>query len=256
MLIACVSEFSICMHLRPRHAYLLMQTCKQLKDLVDGSKNKDYWTRVAAHLVWRNSVDRIEESRFLNLHFIDEGYAAAMDKVVSLIKKSVKSRATVGHDDWNQDEIEKENEEVEPVTNAYRIRSIKYWSPYMDATLEMQTRMKLLENLGTPYDTYKLSASDCLISDMKQIAKHQVTKMLESKSPNHDQVTAAELRKWVREFAEMPLGISNQAKAKLISDLRSCMMHRWDGKKMVKVHRTTLVDILGSLLSEDMLEDF
>jgi len=82
LVIACISEFGIIMHLRPRHTYLLMQTCKELKDTVESPKTKDYWTRVAAHLVWRNDISEIEESRFLNLFYINEGYAAAMDKVI------------------------------------------------------------------------------------------------------------------------------------------------------------------------------
>jgi hypothetical protein len=42
----------IALHLKPRYLAKLMQTCKYLNELL-GAQNKDYWTRVAAHTVWR-----------------------------------------------------------------------------------------------------------------------------------------------------------------------------------------------------------
>jgi len=227
-----------------------MQTCKELKDTVESPKTKDYWTRVAAHLVWRNDISEIEESRFLNLFYINEGYAAAMDKVIIMIKKAVHTRATFGYDKcFNDDNDDADADETEMVLDARKLKCIKYWSLHVNTNLEFQTRMKLLEHVGTSHNTHKMTAHDCLTTDMKEIAKYLVMQSLVSQSPNHDPVTAARLRKWARDFADLP-GISNETKAELMKDLRSCMMHRWEGNKMLKVSRGKIQEILGSLFDE------
>lgn len=42
-------------HLPPRHLYKLMQTSKEILQIASG--HREYWTRVALHLVWRNLLD-------------------------------------------------------------------------------------------------------------------------------------------------------------------------------------------------------
>jgi len=246
-LLACL-PLGVCMHLRPRHAFLLMQTCRQAKDAVES--NQEYWTRVAAHLVWRGDVAEIAATRFAALFYIDEGYACAMDKVVRLIQRAVQQRGTVGHGFYFDVSEDTEEEILVADDTTTNRKCIEYWSPYVHETLEVQTRMKLLETPSTNLNVYRLSDEECRTLPMKDIAKSEVMRNLENQFLDEEHTGAAMmLRKWARDFAELePHEIAGQSqKAKLIHDLVMCIVYRWDGAKLLKLRRSAIVQILGAL---------
>ena len=160
-----------------------------------------------------------------------------MDAVVILIKKNVVDRGTIGHDILIHDAD----------TALENAKCIKFWAPHMKATLEVQTRMKLLEHLGSEDNYYNFPAHDCLTMEMKEIAQKQVSNLLMNDHPNdHDPIRAAQLRKWARDFADLP-GLSNQTKTKLMGDLRACITRRWTGTHLLKVSRSDIVRVLDTL---------
>ena len=92
------------LHLKPRYLSKLMRTCKRIKHLVD---NETYWTRVAAHLVWREPwlmelppLDGTEspwtstpslplEDYLLNMVGLDRGYYWSMERFIQRIQDSL-----------------------------------------------------------------------------------------------------------------------------------------------------------------------
>lgn len=104
-------------HLKPRHLSKLMRTSKHIKRLVD---NEGYWTRVAAHLVWRanacmelqtgefpEETDRMPPVSELNLYYmvgLDRGYCWGMERFLSRIQETIdvysQKRPGVTGDEW------------------------------------------------------------------------------------------------------------------------------------------------------------
>jgi len=99
-------------HLRPRKLYLLMQTNKQILASVE---QDSYWTRVAAHLVWRGCEsmevedytykdvhDQLPQPTFNMYHLngADQGYCKAMDAFVARIGQMIALPAPEGQDLW------------------------------------------------------------------------------------------------------------------------------------------------------------
>jgi hypothetical protein len=88
--------------LRPRHLFRLMRTNKAIKAIID---NEEYWTKVAAHLVWRgcelmelHQVDHPGPERLLpsvhdvNLYYLlglDRGYLWGMDLFLQRINETI-----------------------------------------------------------------------------------------------------------------------------------------------------------------------
>lgn len=91
------------LHVKPRHLFKLMLTCKRIRRAVDTER---YWTRVAAHLVWRGSEhmelvsrehpmtdDRmppIDEA--YNLYYLiglDRGYYHGMEMFLRRIQETI-----------------------------------------------------------------------------------------------------------------------------------------------------------------------
>ena len=87
------------MHLKPRHLYKLMQTSKRIKQVVD---NEAYWTRVAAHMVWRDcdcmEVNVPRERHYVlpdiehNLYHmlgLDHGYYWGMERFLKRMDEAI-----------------------------------------------------------------------------------------------------------------------------------------------------------------------
>lgn len=101
------------LHLKPRHLSKLMRTCKRIKRLVD---NETYWTRVAAHLVLRDSwfmrlgPPRGEKNQTSlctlvvdpGLYYMvgrDQGYYQGMQQFIQGIKDSINDLLLNGDED-------------------------------------------------------------------------------------------------------------------------------------------------------------
>ena len=82
------------MYLRPRDVLPLVQVSKSWRIVIEC--NKEYWTRVAAHLVFANSLLSLDATRFSFLVYTPEGYYAAMNEVISRINKEVEIFGTIG----------------------------------------------------------------------------------------------------------------------------------------------------------------
>jgi len=66
------------LHLRPRHLVKLMLTCKTINMAVN---NEMYWTRVAAHVQWRNcQFMDLSSSQLYFMNGLECGYYAGMNE--------------------------------------------------------------------------------------------------------------------------------------------------------------------------------
>jgi len=101
------------LHLKPRHLSKLMRTCKRINRLVD---NETYWTRVAAHLVWREQWSMeieqpydgyipsepllpVVDSGWYNMVGLDRGYYWSMESFIQRIQDSLDAYSCNGDDD-------------------------------------------------------------------------------------------------------------------------------------------------------------
>lgn len=91
---------SVGLHLKPRHLFRLMLTCKSICSHVD---NETYWTRVAAHLVWRGCewlelhsrefpedtdvLPPIPESNLYYMIGLERGYYWGMERFLQRIQE-------------------------------------------------------------------------------------------------------------------------------------------------------------------------
>ena len=130
---------SVGLHLKPRHLFRLLLTCKAVKTHVD---NEHYWTRVAAHLVWRgcewlelHSREFPEDTDVLapmpesNLYYmigLDRGYYWGMEKFLQRIQEVMEFHGMSGE---SQDEDVPWIKEIMALPSL-RERTIKY---YMDS---------------------------------------------------------------------------------------------------------------------------
>lgn len=119
------------MHLKPRHLAKLLQTCSYLNMLL--GSNNEYWTRVAAHLVWRNHVGLVTHedvsysqnsvlSRYFDMVNLPRGYKVAMNEFLALISKEMRRV----HEDKDDPDADK---------NPFG------WHKFADAPLDIQIRV-------------------------------------------------------------------------------------------------------------------
>jgi hypothetical protein len=145
------------MHLKPRHLAKLLQTCKYLNMLL--GTNNEYWTRVAAHLVWRNHVgitnhDDIEKNCemvpncLIDMVNLSRGYKTAMNEFVLLIGKEM---ARV-HDDEEEDDMDPDK-----------------WRVFAGAPLDVQVRVGMQTFINWDEAVGYNSMSDTLLP-MREIA--------------------------------------------------------------------------------------
>lgn len=97
-------------HLRPRHLYKLMLTCKELKARVD---NERYWERAAVHAVWRHIgaveiMDCDEKYRqfprlsgLYDLLNLDLGYYESINEIIRRVRQVMANDETPG-DGWKK----------------------------------------------------------------------------------------------------------------------------------------------------------
>ena len=94
--------------LKPRHLAKLLRTNKALRQILD---TEAYWTRVAAHLVWRGSEsmelhseefpeeeDRLPVLKGVNLYYLlglDSGYKHGMDLFIDRIQQTIDAYSTL-----------------------------------------------------------------------------------------------------------------------------------------------------------------
>ena len=66
---------------------------------------------------------------------------------------------------------------------------------------------------------------------IKEVAKALVLKSVAATDDDHDEISAKELREWVREFAALP-NVSDDTKSTMMHKLRKCFFGRFkeDGK--------------------------
>jgi hypothetical protein len=121
------------MYLKPRHLAKLLQTCSFLNMLL--GNNNEYWTRVAAHLVWRKHVGLVTcqdvdygqdavPSRFFDMVNLPHGYRLAMDQFIALISKALGQV-------YDYDEDDPPSDTVNPLG----------WHQFADAPLDVQVRV-------------------------------------------------------------------------------------------------------------------
>ena len=200
------------MHIHPSKLCLLSRTNKHWHLLIEN--HADYWTKMAAHLIWRVKLPSAVTFKHNSLLFAEEGYYAAMKKVVFIIEKEVKIMATIGQPPLD----------IEQDTPEHRKNTIDYWAQYMESTLEQKARRQILYKNGCDDYRYDLSEEEALTLPMKEIAKRQVinfTALNHNPTDNYDEENAKNLILWARNFASMP-GISHQTKRKMALELSSC----------------------------------
>lgn len=78
-------------HLKPRHLAKLMRVSKRVRAAVD---NEAYWTRVAAHMVWRGTcvavpIPPVPGYNTYNMLWCEHGYFANMERFVERIHEAV-----------------------------------------------------------------------------------------------------------------------------------------------------------------------
>jgi hypothetical protein len=120
------------LHLKPRYLSRLLRTCKRVKMLVD---NNNYWTRVAAHRIWRTCesmeiedvasnddvLPRIEHN-LLHMIGLDHGYFWTMELFFRRLDDVIQYYAA--HDEL-----------------MYR----PFWEGLKDMSLEQKTRAWMVE---------------------------------------------------------------------------------------------------------------
>ena len=149
------------LHLRPRYLCKLMRTSKRIKNIVD---NETYWTRVAAHMVWRDcdciEINTMREPQYIfpriehNLYYmlgLERGYYWSMERFFKQMDEVI--------------DYFKENDSTE-----YR----DWWASIKSMSLADKTREWIKEE----YNSYlkRMSESDLTMS-MKEVSKK---KFLES----------------------------------------------------------------------------
>jgi len=89
----------VIMHLKPRHLHPLMLTCASINHIIQ--THEVYWTRVAAHLVWRDcsamealfcSVGNDNQGLPKCMYYmngLEHGYLHAMDVFLSHVNKAI-----------------------------------------------------------------------------------------------------------------------------------------------------------------------
>ena len=192
-------------HLKPRHLATLMRTSKAVRAAVD---NEAYWTRVAAHLVWRNCGTMevysgpkrdpcdILPPPAMNLYYLnglDVGYAQAMDTFIRRIDVMMTACTQHGDD----------------------------WTEYQAADLRTRTVMLLKDNTEHNMINFKMTGDEDSIS-MKALAQRVVQH--EARPGRASELT----RRFVHELDDhpMPPGFKRDIMDKL-GQLLCNLSHPW-----------------------------
>ena len=220
------SHCLIQMHLPPRFVARLTQTCRRLRAALDD--NAEFWGRVAAHLAWRESEPFLF-TRLQHLVYMDDGYFAAMNEVITRIHREVALRASIGLVSNN------ESDSLLFDVEAEKARFIAYWAPFVGASLETTTRAQLgfdecppssfmgLAMGEDPQQTMWRNAEEELQTmPMKAIARRLVRARVK-RWPKPKRNNMRRLHRWARDFAEAP-GMSNYRKNHLMWELRLCIL--------------------------------
>ena len=202
-------------HLKPRHLATLMRTSKAVRAAVD---NEAYWTRVAAHLVWRNCGTMevysgpkrdpcdILPPPAMNLYYLnglDVGYAQAMDAFIRRIDVMMTACTQRGND----------------------------WTEYQAADLRTRTVMLLKDSI-THEETNMKMIGDEDSASMKELAKrvaissaqngkaYQMTRKFVNELDDHP-MPACFKREIMGKLGGLLLGLSHESPSLDAFDLHS-----------------------------------
>ncbi len=175
------------MHLRPRYLAKLLQTSKNVQRLVDTNQ---YWTRVAAHQVWRtfegmeiddspaaeDVLPRIEHN-LMHMLGLEYGYFWTMELFFRRLDDVIAYYAV--HDE-----------------QEYR----SSWESLKPMSLEEKTRSWMIERVKSLQGVAPLSPSDAVERTMKEIAKNEI----EDTNEDHDR----RLNKFVCSMEDDPMPVA------------------------------------------------
>lgn len=144
------------LHLKPRYLAKLMQTCKGIRAAVD---NKTYWTRVAAHMVWR---------RCENLEIFD--HEGELFKGLPLVEENLFHLLGLEHGYyWGMERFLWRLDEAIAFDSIHgRELPAEWWQTIAPMTLEDRTREWL--KVGEDFNGKKWPAQYAHLS-MQQLAK-------------------------------------------------------------------------------------
>ena len=162
------------LHLKPRYLAKLMRTSKTVKKLVD---NETYWTRVAAHLVWRN-CDCMEMYKFTddgdilphieqNLYYmlgLDHGYYWGMERFFQRIDEVIDYYSANDREEYREwwqnlkcmSLVEKTREWMKEGEKSF---GGKWTSEELDMSMKEVTKIEMVASLSihtTPEDDDKM----------------------------------------------------------------------------------------------------
>lgn len=187
------------LHLKPRHLAKLMLTSKAIKAIVD---NYAYWTRVAAHLVWRESnamqvntpvvmynfffgfLDNLQsgyiDHNLYHMIGLERGYYWSMERFFLRIEEFIEFYSTA--DDYV--ELKKFATMVKPMSLSERTKAF------------LRTEDSVVKN-G--------SASEDHLLSMKEIARKRTEKSLRSRPSEGSHQRDFFLNDFVREIEDHPM---------------------------------------------------
>ena len=221
---------TIQMHLRPCYAAPLMQTCHRLRGVCD--RNQEYWTRVAAHLVWREMVPAVKFSRAE--HFLyGECYFRDMNAALVHIQRHIEDIVENRFEQLEFWAMDRE-ESIMP----YYASMAPVWRAHLHDPWEAKVRVQLerfLKDDGLQKHMFGYMTSTPIMiptfetEPMKRVAElitlHHVQQWpkREANSQIRDDARGKKLRDWARRFAALP-GLSDHEKGELMTGLLTCTM--------------------------------
>ena len=150
------------LHLKPRHLFKLLVSCKTVNRLVD---NNGYWTRVAAHQVWRD---------FEGLEIDDK---AGDDDVFPRIEHNLTHMLGLEHGYfWSMERFFQRLDEVIQYYSANGLESNRdFWASLACMSLEEKTRVWLIDRTrleqGFSIEPRLVSTR---VESMKEVAKEEM----------------------------------------------------------------------------------
>lgn len=216
---------ALLMHLSPRYAMHVAQISKHFHELLND--HHEYWTRVAAHLAWREHLPFIKYSQ-MNLLLYCSDYARDMAIIAASVHERVVQLASL-EDPADLESVNYCDDKVHTYLNLCRAT----WAPHVEASLEQKTRLQLhfLSAHPPPYADFapilpSLREEECMHLPMKALARRLVEHDLQIHlEPQNNNPTTAErklnrlkrMRKWMRDFAQ--LSSDFEEKQELIHEL-------------------------------------
>lgn len=181
------------MHLSPRHLYKLMQTSSGVKQVL--LDNEEYWSRVAAHLIWREHVihcpffndedtTKHPQAYLYKMQNLRTGYKSSMDEFFELIKAKMQE----AHPAYEDPDFPLDEDEVLPDeysrgedSEGMYLRDVFHWSHLVDLSLKDKVYLYL--------DTWKKNAclesplahdffEDCVRPSMLEVCKQETLALL------------------------------------------------------------------------------